>query len=164
MGCPFTHSRVQCPSGTSRDEGQRTLIACPRGVGPGLPAPGALPVPPHPCPPWKPLELPTSELFHGPCQLWALRLGQRENPKQLTPGKESGAPMPGEPAVSRGFQQERGKTEKLQPPASGHVVLLPARASPQPSQLVTKEKHAATLMQLGKCYFSNAARSSGLTL
>lgn len=78
--------------------------------------------------------------------------------------------MPGEPAVSRdsaierGFQQERGKTEKLQPPASGHVVLLLARTSPQPSQLVTKEKHAATLMQLGKCYFSNAARSSGLTL
>ena len=48
-------------------------------------------------------------------------------------------------------------------PISGHVV-SPACASPQPRQLVTKEKHEGTLMQLGKCYFSNAARSSGLTL
>lgn len=46
-------------------------------------------------------ELPPSELFRGPCQFWALRLGVRENPKQLKPGTESRAAMPGEPAVFR---------------------------------------------------------------
>lgn len=41
---------------------------------------------------------------------------------------------------------------------------LPAPPHARPSELVTKEKPAATLMQLGKCYLSNAARSSGLSL
>lgn len=59
-----------------------------------------------------------------------------------------------------------GRTKKTPPlpPAVRRPACPACRLLPRPSQLVTKEKHAATLMQLGKCYFSNAARFLGLNL
>lgn len=74
--------------------------------------------------------------------------------------------MPGEPAVYCGFfllpASKGQKQRKHSPqPLAMWFPACPHPTSPWPSQLVTKEKHVATLMQLGKCYFSSAARSRG---
>lgn len=68
--------------------------------------------------------------------------------------------MPGGPAGSWGSATKGVFSKKGAKPREHSSFLWP-RGSPRPSQLVTEEKHAV-LMQLGKCYFSNVARSSGL--
>lgn len=121
--------------------------------GPGLWTPGARPS----CVPLKEAAVPPSALPR-PGQV---RLGARkENPSSSKWGR--GAPWPGGP-VGLGVLPQGAEPRKHHP----YLWLCgspPARSCPQPSKLVTKEKHAAMLMQLGKCYFSNAARSSGLNL
>ena len=89
----------------------------------------------------------------------------RENPKQVKDGVRGSHAQGALGFCHRKRRLAReGQKQENTTPTSCHVASLPACAPPQPHQLVTKEKHAATLMQLGKCCFTNTARSSGLTL
>lgn len=83
-------------------------------------------------------------------------------------GRGSEAATPGElqplgVLPLKGAFGKKGAKQEDAAPNLGPCGPPPARPYPRPHPLVTKEKHAATLMQLRKCYFSSAARSSGLT-
>lgn len=123
----------------------------------GCRPPTPTPLPP-PCPPQH-TEGPPSEVGrHQPFQAGAWRLG--ENLKRLKVGWGRW-PSPGAGPVGsasdRGFQQERDQARKTRPPP-------PAVRLPTARPACDQGKTPATLMQLGQCYFSNAASSLGLDL
>lgn len=152
-------SRLLCPGCTTREEGH-TFPVTPGdhtvGRQPGLLTPGT--ISPHP-PPHHVL------LKQRPCCVQVSRPGHERKPKTGQSGEGvKGSHARGALVFCRRKRRSARKGQKQEntTPTSRHVSPPPACASPRP-QLMTKEKHAATLMRLGKCCFTNTARSSGLT-
>lgn len=126
------------------------------GRQPGLLTPGT--ISPHP-PPHRVL------LKQRPCCVRVSRPGHERKPKTGQSGEGvKGSHARGALVFCRRKRRSARKGQKQEntTPTSRHVSPPPACASPRP-QLMTKEKHAATLTRLGKCRFTNSARSSGLT-